>query len=223
LHEHAPSKGTDEGSLYVDSVEIAEFVPTSLCDAQLEAAVLRSFLNVFNNLLYVLIKNSRDALKQMTSDQVAYGQVKDIASAADQLDAATKRLQRLVEGVSDYSGTGTILVADDQASVRNLVVKTLEQYGYTVLGVSSGLEALEKCKAYPGPIHLMLADVGMEPMDGYELVRRVLLVRSNTKAIYMSGNFLDPARAMPGTAFLLKPGELVEGLPQRVWQMLNRP
>ena len=92
MREPAPGRDIDEASLYVDSVEIAEFVPSSPYETQLEAAVLRNFLNVFNNLLYVLIKNSGDVLKQMTSDHVAYGQLKDIASAADQLESATKRL-----------------------------------------------------------------------------------------------------------------------------------
>ena len=130
---------------------------------------------------------------------------RDIAGAADQLESAVKRLQMIVEGASvGPNGTGTILVADDQEPVRHLIVKTLTEHGYTVFGAASGAEALEKCKAYPGPIHLILADVGMEPLDGYELVRDALLVRPNTKAIYMSGNLLDNARAMAGTAFLLK-------------------
>ena len=219
MDERGPDR---EVPLYVDSIEIAEYAPRRLSDAQLEAAVLRNFLNVFNNLLYVLIKNSGDALKQLKSDHLAYGQVKDIAHAADQMEMAAQRLQRLVEGVPDFGGTATILVVDDQESVRALVVKTLEQYGYRVLGAASGLEALETCKAYPGTIHLLLADVGMEPMDGYELVRKVLLARPNTKAIYMSGNFPDHARALPGTAFLLKPTQLVDGLPKIVWQLLNR-
>jgi CheY-like chemotaxis protein len=221
MHEGAADKVSDEASLYVGSVDIGEIIPSSLHEARLEAAVLRSFLNVFNNQLYILIKNSRDALKQITSDHGIYGQLRDIASAVDELESAIKRLQSLVEGPPGFNGTGTILVADDQDAVRNLVVKTLEGHGYTVFGATSGLEALAKCKAYPGPIDLLIADVGMEPMDGYELVRSLLMVRQNTKAIYMSGNFLDHKRAMAGTAFLLKGNELVDGLLKKVRQMLS--
>jgi CheY-like chemotaxis protein len=194
-----------------------------LSETRLETAVLRSFLNVFNNLLYVLIQNSGDALRQMTSDHVLHRRITEIADTAGQLESATRRLQGLVEGTTGFRGTATILVADDHEPLRSLVVKTLKEHGYTVFAASSGFDALEKCNAYPGPIHLLLADVGMETMDGYELVRRVLQIRPNTKAIYISGNLLDHSRAMPGTEFLLKPNELVASLPKKVWQMLNQP
>jgi CheY-like chemotaxis protein len=236
VDEDAPSK--DEEPLYVESVEIREIVPNILQEDQIDAPLLRSFFNAFRGQLYRLIKNSRDALKQMASDHSAYGQLRDIANAADELESALKRLQSIVEGdrpesaakslpsgvegASGINGTETVLVADDDESVRNLVVLTLEQQGYTVFGAASGLEAIARCKAYPGPIHLLLADVGMEHMDGYQLVRQVLLARPDTKAIYMSGNFLDHARAMVGTGFLLKGNELVDGLPKKVRQMLGR-
>jgi len=214
---------TGEKPLYVDLVEIAEFAPASSRATDLDAAVLRSFLNGFNNLLYVLLKNSNDALKLMTSGHVAYDQIKQIAVAGDQLAAAAKRLQDLVEGAPGFRGTATILVADDEPSVRGLLQATLRQYGYTVLEASSGHEALAVCSAYPGRIHLALADVAMEPMDGYELVRKLLLARPDTKGVYMSGNYPNHARTMPGTEFLMKPHDLAQDLPQRIWQILNRP
>lgn len=222
MHDPAPDEGTADPPLYVDSIEIRELVPRRLGEAQLQSAVIRNFLNAINNLLYLLIGNSEDALKQVTSDHVAYDRLKGIAGTAHELESTIERLQSLVEGGPGFLGSATILVADDQEPVRNMLVKTLEQHGHTVFGASSGLEALEKCQAYPGQIHLVLADVGMEPMDGYELVRNVLLARPSTKAIYMSGNFPDYGRAMAGTEFLLKPKGL-EGLPQKVRQMLNRP
>jgi CheY-like chemotaxis protein len=214
---------SDDTVLYVDSVEIAEYSPQVLSESQFEAAVLRSFLNVFNNQLYVVIQNSGDALKKMNCDSAGYSQLQGIARAADELESAAKRLQRLVEGAQDFGGSETILVADDQEPVRNLVVKTLEQYGYRVFGVSSGLDAMERCKAYPGVIHLLLADVGMEPMDGYELAKRFLRAKPTAKVIYMSGNLPDHTRALPGTEFLSKPDQLVDGLARKVWQALNRP
>lgn len=218
-----PSQGTEEVSLYVDSVEITEFVPSSLGETQVEAAVLHSFLRLFSDLLYILIQSTEEALREMTSDHVAYPKLEDIASAADRLESATKRLRCLVEGFSGFRGTGTILVADDEEKVRDLVVKDLNDGGYTAFGVSSGSEAIAKLKGYSGTIHLLLADVAMEPMDGYELVRKVLLERPKMKAIYMSGSYPDHRRTMPGTAFLLKPDELRKGLRQRVRELLNRP
>lgn len=151
-----------------------------------------------------------------------YEQLKGIASTAHELESTIGRLQSLVEGGPGFLGAATILVVDDQAPVRSMVVKTLEQHGHTVLAASTGLEALETCRAHPGQIHLVLADVGMAPMDGYELVREVLLEWPSTRAIYMSGSLPDYGRAMAGTEFLMKPRDM-KGLPQKVRQMLSRP
>jgi len=217
METRGQDKPSEETSLFVDAVEITELAPRTLYEAQMEAAALRNFLNVFNNHLYVLRKNSRDALKQLPDDHALCGLLKEIARATSLMEAATKRLQGLIEGNSG----GTILVVDDDELVKGLVVRALEGSGYTVFGASSAAEALEKCKAYPGRIDLVLADVSMEPMDGYELVKEILREKPTSKAIYMSGYPKDRARAMPGTEYLRKPDELSEGLLEKVRQMLR--
>jgi CheY-like chemotaxis protein len=127
-----------------------------------------------------------------------------------------------VEGGAGFREVATILVVDDQEAVRAVIVNTLERYGYTVLDAAGGSDALSRCGSYPGAIHLVLADVEMEPIDGYETVRRILLARPGMKVIYVSGNLPDYSRAMPGTEFLMKGDELANSLRDKVRQMLSR-
>ncbi len=73
--------------------------------------------------------------------------------------------------MSDTDKTPTILVADDEEDVRELVTYRLTRSGYHVIGAGDGLEALELA-AQRAP-DLMVLDVMMPKIDGYELTRRV--------------------------------------------------
>lgn len=65
----------------------------------------------------------------------------------------------------------TILVADDDLGTRLSISDYLEQAGYTVVMAANGLEALKLVEEYQP--HLIVTDVTMPQMDGYELVRKV--------------------------------------------------
>src|SRR5213594_80860 len=106
-------------------------------------------------------------------------------------------------------GSETILLAEDQKELRELIRQMLEMNGYTVIAASDGLEAIEICKRHEAPIHLMLSDVVMPQMGGRELAQRLATVRPDMKVLYMSGytsnaivhhGILDP-----GTLFIQKP------------------
>src|SRR5262245_12858109 len=79
-----------------------------------------------------------------------------------------------------------ILVAEDDAIVRNLVRLMLSQEGYAVLTANDGQEALEICELFSDPIHLILTDVNMPRMDGLELAERVRKQRPEIKIVVMS-------------------------------------
>src|SRR2546428_2824397 len=106
-------------------------------------------------------------------------------------------------------GSETILLAEDQKELRELIRQMLEMNGYTVIAACDGLEAIEICKRHEGLIHLMLSDVVMPQMGGRELAQRLATVRPDMKVLYMSGytsnaivhhGILDP-----GTLFIQKP------------------
>jgi len=78
-----------------------------------------------------------------------------------------------------------ILVADDEAMMRNLILKILESEGYQVTVVSSGNEALETLKAEK--YDLLLTDVKMPGMTGFDLLKQVKVEWPEMAVIIMTG------------------------------------
>jgi len=81
----------------------------------------------------------------------------------------------------------TILLVEDESSLRNLSRQFLESQGYTVLEAAEGAAAMQICNSHPGPIHLLLTDLIMPGINGRELARRISAMRPETKVLYMSG------------------------------------
>jgi len=109
----------------------------------------------------------------------------------------------------DLRGEKTVLVVEDEESIRKLAVTILGQYGYAVLSAGDGEEALRIAAGHEGEIGLLLTDVVMPRLGGRELYERLRKLRPGIKVIYMSG-YTDNAvvhRGVldPGTAFLQKP------------------
>jgi PAS domain S-box-containing protein len=123
-------------------------------------------------------------------------------------------------------GSETIVLVEDEASLRELVRECLEATGYTVLEARHGADALEICEHHEGPIHLLVTDVVMPEMSGRELGERVRAVRPGTHVLYMSG-YTDDAVVLHGVlaedmAFLQKPFT-AEALARKVRELLDQP
>jgi signal transduction histidine kinase len=95
----------------------------------------------------------------------------------------------------NLQGTETVLVVDDDRGVCELTAKILGQYGYQVLTAHSGEEALQQADALSGDIDLLVTDVVMPKMSGWELARRLKISRPGLKMIYMSGHADVSARS----------------------------
>lgn len=80
-----------------------------------------------------------------------------------------------------------ILVADDEALIRNLVTLLLQQDGYFVLSAADGHEGLELSRRYPGSIELVITDMTMPRMNGSDLCAHLLAERPGIKVLVMSG------------------------------------
>lgn len=65
----------------------------------------------------------------------------------------------------------SILVVDDEENVRDCIIQFLQRAGYQVFGASNGIEALDVLASYP--VDLILADIAMPKMNGYQLYQRV--------------------------------------------------
>ncbi len=81
----------------------------------------------------------------------------------------------------------TILVVEDEEGVRELVSEFLSLEGYRILEAVNGREAVRTSERHEGPIHLLLSDVVMPEMNGFEVGRIISAERPEMKVIYMSG------------------------------------
>ena len=94
-------------------------------------------------------------------------------------------------------GTETILVVDDEPSIRKLVVDTLGPLGYKMIEAGNGDEALTVCKDFEEKIDLLLTDVIMPGMSGRVLAEILLVERPGLQVLYMSG-YTDNVIAQQG-------------------------
>jgi two-component system cell cycle sensor histidine kinase/response regulator CckA len=121
-----------------------------------------------------------------------------------------------VEAVSPRSTTvvalpssETILIVEDEETVRKLTHQVLKMQGYTVLEACDGTEALSICDQQDVTIDLMLTDVVMPRISGAELAKRALSMRPEMKVMCMSGypdtSTIDRGEFDPSIPFLQKP------------------
>ncbi len=129
-----------------------------------------------------------------------------------------------VAAAPSTGGTETILLVEDEATVRILIRNVLAQHGYRVLEASCGAEALSICESYQAPVHLVLTDVVMPGLKGPELVDRLRRRIPDARILYISGytdNAIEYFRhAEHHNAFLAKPFSLDEVL-KKVREVLN--
>ena len=107
------------------------------------------------------------------------------------------------------AGEGTVLVVEDNATVRDLVAELLEQFGYTVVTAANGDEALSIAAAHEASIDLLVTDVVMPGMSGQELAAALTASRPGLQVLFTSG-YTEQAIAnhgvlLPGARFLEKP------------------
>ena len=104
-------------------------------------------------------------------------------------------------------GHETILVAEDEAVVREMVTAALERLGYRVVVASTGEEAVRLIDRLGDEIDLLLSDVVMPGMSGPDLLDRARRTRPDLRAIFMSGyTALSMGRPIPdGVTLLEKP------------------
>lgn len=123
-------------------------------------------------------------------------------------------------------GSETILVVEDETTLRGLVRQSLTNQGYTVLVAGEGADAEMVSTAHQGPIHLLLTDVIMPGMNGRELAQRISSQRPDIKVLYMSG-YTENAIGHNGTleegiSLLQKPFTL-PALKAKVREVLDTP
>jgi two-component system, cell cycle sensor histidine kinase and response regulator CckA len=115
------------------------------------------------------------------------------------------------EESDEYSelGTETVLLVEDEPVVRELACSALSELGYQVIEAADGEHALRRTALHEGPIDLLLTDVVMPRLGGWELYERLSVIRPGLRVVFMSGyadGRLDRNElARIGAAFVAKP------------------
>jgi PAS domain S-box-containing protein len=125
-----------------------------------------------------------------------------------------------------HGGSETLLVVEDEDAVRQSQVEFLSTIGYTVLAAANGKEALDRVKARPNGIDLVITDVVMPQMSGPRLAENLASLRPDLKVLFVSG-YADDTVLRKGVAdlshdFLQKPFPL-RSLAGKIREVLEQP
>lgn len=99
----------------------------------------------------------------------------------EQLDAPAPEKQKLVKG------SGSVLLVEDDYTVRKLTARMLEQLGYAVFDTDSPFAAVRHCEQLDTPVDFIVTDVVMPGMNGKEMSDVLKKIRPGVKILYMSG------------------------------------
>jgi DNA-binding response OmpR family regulator len=105
----------------------------------------------------------------------------------------------------------TILVVDDNLGVREFAKIFLEDAGYIVITAADGAEALRLYEENQSSIVMLITDVAMPNINGFELADRVLQIDSQLPVLFMSGRYHEVVfRGLECIAKPFRPAELVD-------------
>ncbi|MFO1041245.1 MAG: response regulator [Planctomycetaceae bacterium] len=118
----------------------------------------------------------------------------------------------------------TILLVEDEETIRRFMVSCLEAQGFTILEAAHGPEAIATALRYRGTIHLVITDVRLPEMDGFAVVDALRQHRPGLRAVFISGDAIgnrESGSPYSNNDFLWKPFKS-SGLLQKVRDALQR-
>lgn len=112
-------------------------------------------------------------------------------------------IEQVIDSESDcYRGTETILVADDEELMRNMLSSFLTIYGYKVILAHDGADALDK---YNDDVELVILDVVMPNKNGKEVFGEIKAIKSDSKIILTSGYRANDTNLFEAHNIIYKP------------------
>jgi CheY-like chemotaxis protein len=144
------------------------------------------------------------------------------------LPASSGAVQRPspVHAVERLRGAETILLAEDEDSLRRAATRLLEKHGYRVLAAASGTDALQLFRDHAGEIDLVVADVVMPGLGGPQLAGELRRSGCTVKVLFTSGyterDVQETKALAPDEPFLAKPWTVTDLL-TRVREVLDQP
>ena len=129
-------------------------------------------------------------------------------------------------GVERLRGSETILLAEDEDSLRRAATRLLEKHGYQVVAAANGTEALRLFREHAGEIDLVVADVVMPGLGGPQLAGELRSSGGAVKVLFTSGyterDVQETKALAPDQPFLAKPWTVTDLL-TRVREVLDQP
>jgi len=110
-----------------------------------------------------------------------------------------------IPSLEQNRGSETILLVEDEESLRHIVIDLLTQLGYRVLGASCGKEALALAEKHSDKIDVLVTDVLLPGQNGPDLANALRDIRPGMKVIFVSGGVASDFALTSGTTLLLKP------------------
>jgi DNA-binding NtrC family response regulator len=110
-----------------------------------------------------------------------------------------------IASLEQNRGSETILLVEDEESLRHIVIDLLTQLGYRVLGASCGKEALALAEKHIGKIDVLVTDVLLPEQKGPELANAIRGLRPGMKVIFVSGGVPSDCALTKGATLLMKP------------------
>jgi PAS domain S-box-containing protein len=130
------------------------------------------------------------------------------------------------DGGEDYSGTETILLVEDDETVRNLIREILKDHGYEVIEAADGTTALSIFGIHKAKINLLVTDIIMPGISGGELRDRMKEIRPDIKVLFISGytdDSLSQSGILSSDAALLEKPFTPDDLARKVREVLGEP
>jgi signal transduction histidine kinase/ActR/RegA family two-component response regulator len=158
-----------------------------------------------------IVRGHRGAIK-IYSEPSKGTTIKVLFPASESDGPSEGRQARERIGAEEWRGEGTILLADDEDSVRTVTRRMLEKLGFQVLLAADGRSALEIFRDHGDEIVCVLLDLTMPRLDGEQAFRAMRRIRPDVKVILSSGyNEQDATQRFAGkglTGFIQKPYQL---------------
>ena len=131
-----------------------------------------------------IVRGHKGALR--LHSEVGKGTTFEILFPASDADAASLA-HKNGAAKSDWHGEGTVLLVDDEETIRTLGARILTSLGFTVLTATDGCEALALYAEHRDEIRLVLLDLTMPRMDGEEAFRELRLIDPGVRVVMSSG------------------------------------
>jgi PAS domain S-box-containing protein len=142
------------------------------------------------------------------------------------VEGAPERIAPRVSQRRPLRGRETVLLVEDEGSLRSVIHSTLRMNGYAVLDAPDGKTAIALANGFESPIHLLLTDVILPGLSGRNIADQLHLVRPSMKVIYMSGytdEFIADHGIMDPDIVLLEKPFAISSLLQSIREVLDGP